>query len=171
MIRADHKRLLAVDVRARTFGFALFEPPSRLVDCGVARCPTAKRAALRIESLIAASHPGLLILRKVGKHSRRDTGRARRVIVAVSRAARRAAVRLVFINERSVKTTFQQKGAVTKQQIAMSLALMFPQLEWKLPLQRKPWQSEHPRMAIFDAVSLAVAFAVIHETPKSTEYH
>jgi hypothetical protein len=90
---------------------------------------------------------------------------------AVGRQAWRAAVRVTFINERRLKTIFQQKGEITKHQIASSLALMFPELEWRLPPPRKPWEAEHPRMAMFDAVSLAVAYATIPETRQSTECH
>ncbi len=171
MIRNNPKRFLAVDVRPRRFGFALFERPSRLLDCGVARFQSAGRAAIRIGSFIAAFHPELLILRKFAEHSRRNTAGARRVMKAVGRQARRVAVRVVFVSERRVRNTFQQKRKITKRQIAASLASMFPELGWKLPPQRKPWQSEHPRMAMFDAVSLAVAYATTHQTGQSTECH
>jgi hypothetical protein len=43
--------------------------------------------------------------------------------------------------------------------VAQMLAQMFPvDLETRLPPKRRPWMSEDPRMNIFDAVDLAIAF-------------
>ncbi|MDG7002208.1 MAG: hypothetical protein JRN15_24175, partial [Nitrososphaerota archaeon] len=46
----------------------------------------------------------------------------------------------------------------TKYQIASTIAQMFPELRLKLPPKRRPWQTEHYNIAIFDAISLALAY-------------
>jgi hypothetical protein len=45
----------------------------------------------------------------------------------------------------------------TKHQIAVVIAGKFPELAPRLPPVRKPWMTEDARMAIFDAVALALA--------------
>ena len=50
------------------------------------------------------------------------------------------------------------KGTSGKYETALSLIRAFPQLEWKLPPRRKPWQPEHRNMCIFDAVAIGVAY-------------
>ena len=42
---------------------------------------------------------------------------------------------------------------------AVALAARFPKIGWKLPLKRKPWDSEHYSMSVFDALVIAVSFA------------
>jgi hypothetical protein len=47
----------------------------------------------------------------------------------------------------------------TKFAVAQALAGKFPaELGKRLPPKRRPWMSEDPRMDIFDAVGLAMAF-------------
>jgi hypothetical protein len=153
-------RFLAVDVRPRRYGFALFERPSRLLDSGVVRFQTADQSAVRIESLITGFHPNFLVLRKLARRSKRDTTGRKLVMKAVSQEARRRGIRTSFIGERKLEITFQKKGAVTKYGIATYLALMFPDLGWKMPRRRKAWEAEQARMVMFDAVALGVGFLV-----------
>lgn len=153
-------RFLAVDVRPRRYGFALFEHPSRLLDSGAARFQAANQSAVRIGSLMSGFHPKFLVLRKLAKHSKRDTTGRAQVMKAVSQEARRRGIHTHFISERILKITFQKKGAGTKHGTASYLALMFPDLGWKMPRRRKPWNAEHPRMVMFDAVALGVGFLI-----------
>jgi len=44
-----------------------------------------------------------------------------------------------------------------KYERAKHLAARFPEIGWQLPPKRKPWESEHYVMSIFDALSVAVA--------------
>jgi hypothetical protein len=41
---------------------------------------------------------------------------------------------------------------------ARVLASVFPELDWKLPPKRKPWQSEPRAMMIFDAAAIGFAY-------------
>jgi hypothetical protein len=46
----------------------------------------------------------------------------------------------------------------TKVELAATLAMIFPELAWRLPPKRKIWQSEHRRQTAFDAIALAVGY-------------
>jgi hypothetical protein len=46
-------------------------------------------------------------------------------------------------------------GIRNKSQIARFIAARFPELADYVPRERKPWTSEDPRMAIFDAAAFA----------------
>jgi hypothetical protein len=37
-------------------------------------------------------------------------------------------------------------------------AARFPEIGWKLPPKRKPWESEHYSMSIFEALETAVTY-------------
>jgi hypothetical protein len=53
-----------------------------------------------------------------------------------------------------VKRTF---AVSNKAQMARAIAARFLELTRYLPPERKPWMSEDPRMAIFDAAAFALA--------------
>ena len=66
-------------------------------------------------------------------------------------------VRLVSVTQ--VRMQLVGESRATKFAVARTLAEKFPtELGTRLPPKRRPWMSEDPRMDIFDAVGLAVAF-------------
>jgi len=57
-----------------------------------------------------------------------------------------------------VRASFHRFRAKSKHEIASLVAQMFPELLWKLPPKRRIWESEHPIMAMFDAVAIGFAY-------------
>jgi len=57
-----------------------------------------------------------------------------------------------------VREAFRIFHAKTKYEIACILVQMFPELLWKLPPERKFYESEHPSMTIFDAIALGLTY-------------
>jgi hypothetical protein len=84
--------------------------------------------------------------------------KTRRVLAAVKRAAKRHASSLQSVTPAVIHRYFIHHDAKTKYQIAEVVARLMPELAWKLPHKRKPWQSEHYRMSIFDAAAIAIAY-------------
>ena len=62
------------------------------------------------------------------------------------------------ISRATVKRIFSPLGVQNKDQMARFIAPRFPELADYLPPERKPWMSEDPRMAIFDAAALGLYF-------------
>ena len=60
--------------------------------------------------------------------------------------------------QESITTWFQSLGCTTKDDIAASLARIFPELTLDLPPKRNTWQSEHPRMTVFEAIALGLIY-------------
>ncbi len=50
-----------------------------------------------------------------------------------------------------------------KAQMARAIAARFPELTRSLPPERRPWVSEHYRMAIFDAAAFGLSFFQVEE--------
>jgi hypothetical protein len=46
----------------------------------------------------------------------------------------------------------------------MVLGQMFPELLWKLPAKRTVGNSEHPRMVVFDAISVGFTYWQLNGT-------
>jgi hypothetical protein len=47
---------------------------------------------------------------------------------------------------------------ITKYEIAARIAVLFPELTWKLPPTRKFYDNEHHNASIFDAASLGLTY-------------
>jgi hypothetical protein len=158
MTRRRDIRVLAIDPVTRGFGFAVLEGSDRLIDWGVKETKTDKsrRSLKLISDLIDQYEPHVLVLEDyAGKDSRR-CGRVQRLIDAISKLASSKKVRVKRISRGDVKAYFKQYRAVTKYEIAVSIAKRFPELAPRLPRFRKPWMSEDYRMSIFDAVALGL---------------
>lgn len=154
-LRNNHVRVLSIDPSTNGFGFAVLEGNDQLIDWGVAKVwSKANRELLaRVENFVSRYRPNLIVLEDMND-TRRGT-KARNQIVAIARyaLARRIAVR--FVSRQQVRETFRPFG-LTKVDIALAIAKMFPELAPRLPRYRKPWMSEDQRMNIFDATSFAL---------------
>jgi hypothetical protein len=157
------KRVIAVALRSRRFAFAIFEGPYRLLDWGTVFYPlnnAAQHAAAkkRIVSLLTMITPSVVVIRKARLLNSRKGSGARPILAAIKRAANSRSVPVRPMKPREISEVFQLFQATTKYEIASMLAESFPHLSWKLPPVRKIWESEHPRMALFDAVALGFAY-------------
>jgi hypothetical protein len=101
------------------------------------------------------------VLRRISTRSRRNSPHINDVISKVREEARATNTPIVWVRESGFKQLFEGLGNTTKQQIATSMADCFPEIEWKLPPPRKPWQTEGWRMVLFDAVALGFAYFAI----------
>jgi hypothetical protein len=161
MIQNKSIRILAIAPLSRGLGYAVLEGPDKLVACGnkaILRDKNAKALAW-VNRFIQFYQPDVLVLPNV---TAADTRRATRIktlhrkIVAWA-GKRPLKVRLVSVTQVRIQLLDAAKG--TKFAVAQTLAGKFPaELGKRLPPKRRPWMSEDPRMDIFDAVGLAVAF-------------
>ena len=82
----------------------------------------------------------------------------RSLIEVMNRVAAAHSVAIVLIADEDVRETFRNLGCETRDEIAVALARIFPEVAWRLPPKRRAWQAEHPRMTIFDAIALGLAY-------------
>ncbi len=158
MLHPNEKRILAIDLRSRSFGFVVFEGPTRLLDWGVksfrqgVNKPTIP-ASEKLAALMDDFSPSTIVLAK------RDSDSKKRALMRnalVSEATkRRISIRLLSRN--CVKFAFPDCNR-NKYAIAAALTKQLPELAPKLPSGRKIWKSEDYRMSIFDAAALGVAY-------------
>ena len=158
MLHPNEKRILAIDLRSRSFGFAVFEGPTRLLDWGVRSFRQGTNAvkipaSLKFAGLMDEFSPSAIVFRK------RDVGTKKRVemhsALLGEAEKRRIPIRLLF--PRAVKTSFPGCNR-NKYTIATALAEQLPELASRLPDKRKIWKSEDYRMGIFDAAAVGVAY-------------
>jgi hypothetical protein len=158
MLPSNEKRILAIDLRSRSFGFVIFEFPTRLLDWGVKSFRQGVNAAkipagLKFAGLMDEFSPSTIVVRKGSVENRKKTGM--RHALAIQAEKHRIPVRL--LSPRVVKSAFVGSNR-NKYTIAVALAKQLPELVPKLPPERKIWKSEDYRMSIFDAAALGVAY-------------
>jgi hypothetical protein len=106
------------------------------------------------DRILKTYNPSALIVRRTrGIHA---NPRKRIVAAAIKRRAKLHSVEVISIRSATMRHYFGRYNAATKYQIAQSVATLLPELAWKLPRKRKPWETEHHRMSIFDAAAVVV---------------
>jgi hypothetical protein len=143
-------------------GFAVFEG-LRLLDWGV--CTYGRRGMNRrvmvsrkLSPLLDLHAPVLVVLRK--KKVSLVIGKALAPVMQILRKEGvRRSIGLRFLTAEMVERFFVARGCKTKHQVASALAKQYPELAWRLPAKRKPWETEKHNMTIFDAAALGVCFA------------
>jgi hypothetical protein len=158
-------RILAIDLRAQLLGFAVLEGPRSLLDWG--RKPfrscrlsdNSTTACKKVDALLTFFAPLVVVLKHTSGRNDRDCLKNKNLIDAIKREAEMQSVELVFLTRKDVYAAFREFGIANKYEIARSISEIFPELAWKLPPNRKTWQPEHHNMAIFDAISLGLAYA------------
>lgn len=163
-------RILAIDLRPQRFGYAVSEGPTTLLDWGAAQyrpggaigAASARRSA---EKLISIFRPAVIVLRKVrGKMMAASPG-LQPILKIMRKTASAHHIPVILIARTDVRAVFKARGVKTKYRIACALAASMPELLWRLPEERKFYESEPSAMTIFDAVALGYTYWDTHEPP------
>lgn len=145
------QRILAVEIRSGRFGFVLLEPPATLLDWGMAGYRANVSEALRRKICNVAEQfgPSLMI-------SRQNTTDKHQNIEVMQQIARQYSIPVHFFHQSAVRDHFKVQGRTNKYEVAQLIVAQFPELSWRMPAKRKPWQSEPAIQALFDAAALAL---------------
>ena len=160
---ANQKRVLALDVRPRSFGYAVFEGPTLLLDWGVQSFRHGRNAvriplATKIAALLEDFQPAEVVAKEPPSRKKVNRARTRKILELVRHKASLRGIRTRVFKRRAASKLFGGEERLTKHQIATALAERFAELRPVLPPKRKPWESEDYRMSIFDAAALGVAY-------------
>ncbi len=151
------ERYLGLDVRPRSLGFVVIEN-GVVLDCGIRMCDRSQFddcLGQGFDRILKIYIPCAVIVR--GVRGLVGDPRKRKVATAIRRRAKQHDIDVFSISTATIRSYFGRYGATTKYQIAQSVAMLLPELAWKLPRNRKPWESEHYRMSIFDAAAVIIA--------------
>lgn len=161
MIQNKGIRILAIAPLSRGLGYAVMEGPDKLVACGnkaILRDKNAKALAW-VNRFTQFYQPDVLVLPNVTEADTRRAARIKALHRKIIAWAGKLQLKLRLVSVTQVRTQLLGAAKGTKFAVARKLAEKFPtELGTRLPPKRRPWMSEDPRMDIFDAVGLAVAF-------------
>ncbi len=159
----DPTRIFALDPTTKGFGYAILETPFRLVDWGLAHVSGEKEsgAVARFEELLDQYRPDIVILEDSAAPGSRRRPRVQKLLEKLRDTVRERGIAVHAIPRLAVVECFSSPDKrATKFSITQNLAETFPELAPKMPARRKIWQSEDERIATFDALALAVTYAM-----------
>ncbi len=159
----DPTRIFALDPTTKGFGYAVLETPFRLVDWDLAHVSGEKNsgAVIRFEVLLDQFRPDVVVLEDSAAPGSRRRPRVRKLLGKLQETARTRGIAVHAIPRLAVIECFSSLDRrATKYSITEHLAETFPELAAKMPKRRKIYQSEDERMATFDALALAVTYAM-----------
>jgi len=150
---------LAIHPTSRGFGWIVFEGPFSPHDWGLAlaRGGDKNTKCLRqIEKLFSRFEPETVVLEAFGRRRSARADRIERLGRAIVALAKERGIEIAVYTRGEIKTCFASVGAVSRQEIAEAVSRHVPALHHRLPKPRRPWQSDHPRMALFCAAALVL---------------
>jgi hypothetical protein len=155
----NQKRIVAFDVHPRTFGFAVFEGPDELLNCGARSLPKGTNAVRvplqeKLAAIFDEFDPATVVLADQVPHRSKRTSK---IGEALQKEAVKHGISVRFVTPGTVKKAFAGCDS-NKHEIASALSQQFPVLASMLPPKRKIWQTECYRMSMFDAAALGVAY-------------
>jgi hypothetical protein len=161
MKRLRYNLAIAIYLTAHGFAFTLFEGPLSPVDWGIVRRdgPEKNRGCLKaIRTLLHRYRPDVLVLQDT---SWTGTPRPQRITdlnAAIFKTAEDLAISVCAFSGDQVRAAFGSVQPSTRHALAEAIVKHIPAFEGFLPKPRKWWNSEDPRMGLFDAAALALTF-------------
>lgn len=155
-----HSFVLGVHPSTRGFGWALFEGPLVPFDWGTVEVQANKNAGsiARFTRLLDKYQPNVLALEAFDTDDTRRSARVRslcRKLVAIADAR---AITVRIYNREVIGKTVASNEDATRDEIAVAVAERIAVLHARLPEPRKPWQSEPPSIALFQAAACALTY-------------
>lgn len=150
-------RVIAFEVRSRSFGFVVLEGVS-LLDWGVHRTRETKRTIEPIlekaNALLDRYEPRFVVM---GGRPR-PTRMALALFDAIKRQADEWSIETVFVYRAETELFFYRYECVSRHAIASALAGSYAELAARLPPKRKLGHHEPYNTLVFDALATAVTF-------------
>ncbi|MGH7593188.1 MAG: hypothetical protein ACRELE_04990 [Gemmatimonadales bacterium] len=146
-------RLLAIDLTAKGFGFALLDRRRGLLDWGFCTVLAAddETFSARLHARIDRGQPTVLVVENFAVTKGRENALRRRDLIM--KIATERQLGMCHVSRIIVRRIL---GVRTGAETARTLVDRFPELRSRMPAVRKPWTSEDERMHIFDALALAL---------------
>lgn len=140
------------------FGWAALEGPLSAFDWGLAftRIDKNVNCLRRADRLIERLQPETLVLEDFESYRSVRHDRIRKLCRALMGLARERGVEVAVLSRAEIAATFAHANDSSRQSVAEAIARHLPILRRCLPRKRKSWEAEPHRLAIFNAVAVAL---------------
>lgn len=156
-----HPRIVGIVLTAKGFAFAVLDNEHTLANWGEKRAEgdKNKEVVAKVKRIIAHYKPGVVVLEDTSVKAARRDPRIRKLSKQIAALARRHKAKVEVLSTKQVQKVFFADGKGTKYDIAQVVARRCSEeMNLELPPKRKAGDSEHPRMSVFDAVGLVMAY-------------
>ena len=159
-LRIYDPRIIAIDLRFRRSGFAIFEGPKRLLDFGSTPVQPGQlvNAGNSISELLKLSLPTVIVIKKQRWEKMLIHPQANLMIEALTSESGSHRIQIRLLDQEAIRSTYRNLGCETKGEISSALVRMFPELDWHSPPIRRAWEPEHSAQMVFDAIALGLAY-------------
>src|SRR6266851_1211715 len=125
--QSNERRVLALDVHPRSFGFVVFEGPNRMLDWGVRSFRTGVKAvkipaATKFLSLLDEFRPSTVV---IGERVTKRTTKQTKMLETIKRQARSRRIPVMCVSRRDVNRAFVGFER-NKYEVASALTQQFP---------------------------------------------
>lgn len=155
-------RMLAIGLRKRRFGYAVFEGTT-FIDYGIrsyGKTPRCRILENRLTSLLRLYTPELVVLRTpAADHALRPE------IETIKRELRQRKISCRATSGSHARKYFAVRGASSKHALSHVMAGRLPELRRVVLARRKPWQAEHYRAPIWDAMAAGIRYFGLENFP------
>jgi Holliday junction resolvasome RuvABC endonuclease subunit len=154
-----YPRILAIAPSTQGFGYAVVKDLNMLADWGVKWVGKDKNkmCLVKISGLIALHEPHIVSLEDTSAKDSRRPLRIRNLTKQIIAAGKRRNIHVAVFSRQEMKRANLPDGKGTRYDLARTIADSFTdELGELLPPKRRTSMVEHPRMAMFDAVALAL---------------
>lgn len=139
-------------------GWVAFEGPLSVFDWAIftAKWDKNRKCLRKLDKLLQRLQPQVLVLEVFDGDKRRRACRIRKLCRKMMKVAAERGVHVEIYAREEVAACFAELGASTREEIAAAITRLVDGFEHRLPPRRRPWMSEDPRMALFNAAALAL---------------
>jgi len=130
------------------------------MDFGTAIVPSRNptQPAERLGEILKLSSPSTIVIRKERWQHLLAQPETEPMIAGLLDEAERRQIEIRLLPKATSDSSFRALGCETKAEVSALLAKLFPELVWQLPPIRRPWNTEHPRQSVFDAIALGFVY-------------
>jgi hypothetical protein len=159
----SQKRILALSPDWQGFGFAAFDGPDDLIDFGTRNFQYKVKVPLEAKLLLLLddNQPEALVVVAP------TTERRKKIIAKIAKVAKAKRIPLVLVSGTDIRKAFAPANQ-SKYQIARAIAEWYPELQFRLPSSRKPYQSEKFGITIFEAAAAGFVYYGLKIAPPET---
>jgi hypothetical protein len=149
---------VAIHPNSRGFGWVAFEGPFAPYDWGSVfiRRDKNSESLRRIEAMFARLTPDTLVIESFDKRVPRRGDRIVRLYKSVLALAADRGLEVAIYTRDQIRACFAHLGAKTRHEIAEAVARHIDALRHRLPKNRRAWEGEDWRMALFSAAALVL---------------
>jgi Holliday junction resolvasome RuvABC endonuclease subunit len=159
----DQPCVMALYPTAYGYAFVYFATRARLVDWaylavqGSRKQRNAKSIA-DIGKLFDRYNPDIVVLEDWKVPGSRRSKRIRRLYRSIVHAALTRNIEVKQYSREDIRKTYESVGAESRYEIAQATAQEFPALAYRLPKQKKKWESERTIIELFLAAALSLTY-------------